>query len=242
MSKPSARSRRRRSGRSTRRNIPNSGTRSSRPRYDAVVSKAAPHPGPLPNRPPLAGQGRAGASGVRERSFQEVILLLPKIVVTALLVLAIGDMLAGVFFRYVMVEITDFLDLDPINFFWVEEVGEFSLTWLTMVGAAIGIADRIHFTLHLLTHHLPVQVQRAIYIINHLLIAGFGALAAWYGTRLAITNSTLTSPALQINLAWVYAAVTVGGALILVYGLGLALAGPNAAEAEEDAVVIAAGD
>ena len=206
------------------------------------MSKAAPHPGPLPNPPPLAGQGRVGASGVRERSFQEVILLLPKIVVTALLVLAIGDMLAGVFFRYVMVEITDFLDLDPINFFWVEEVGEFSLTWLTMVGAAIGIADRIHFTLHLLTHHLPVRVQRAIYIINHLLIAGFGALAAWYGTRLAITNSTLTSPALQINLAWVYAAVTVGGTLIFIYGLGLALAGPNAAEAEEEAIAIAAGD
>ena len=206
------------------------------------MSEAAPHPGPLPNPPPLAGQGRVGASGVRERSFQEVILLLPKIVVTALLVLAIGDMLAGVFFRYVMVEITDFLDLDPINFFWVEEVGEFSLTWLTMVGAAIGIADRIHFTLHLLTHHLPVRVQRAIYIINHLLIAGFGALAAWYGTRLAITNSTLTSPALQINLAWVYAAVTVGGTLIFIYGLGLALAGPNAAEAEEEAIAIAAGD
>ena len=206
------------------------------------MSKAAPHPGTLPNPPPLAGQGRVGASGVRERSFQEVILLLPKIVVTALLVLAIGDMLAGVFFRYVMVEITDFLDLDPINFFWVEEVGEFSLTWLTMVGAAIGIADRIHFTLHLLTHHLPVRVQRAIYIINHLLIAGFGALAAWYGTRLAITNSTLTSPALQVNLAWVYAAVTVGGTLIFIYGLGLALAGPNAAEAEEEAIAIAAGD
>jgi TRAP-type C4-dicarboxylate transport system permease small subunit len=168
--------------------------------------------------------------------------LLPKIVVTALLALAIADMLAGVFFRYVMVQITDWLDLDPINFFWVEEVGEFSLTWLTMVGAAVGIADRIHFTLHVLTHHLPLRVQRVIYMTNHLLIAGFGALAAWYGTRLAITNSALTSPALQINLAWVYAAVTVGGALILIYGLGLALAGPAAAESEEEAVAIAAGN
>ncbi len=183
-----------------------------------------------------------GASRAREKSLQNIVLLLPKILVTALLVLAIADMLAGVFFRYVMVEITDFLDLDPVNFFWVEEVGEFSLTWLTMIGAAIGIADRIHFTLHMLTHHLPVRVQRAIYVIDHLLISAFGALAAWYGTRLAITNSTLTSPALQINLAWVYAAVSVGGALILIYGLGLALAGPNAAEAEADAVVIAAGD
>jgi TRAP-type C4-dicarboxylate transport system permease small subunit len=183
-----------------------------------------------------------GVLAHKQKSLQETILLLPKIVVTALLVLAIADMLAGVFLRYVMVEITDFLDLDPVNFFWVEEVGEFSLTWLTMIGAAIGIADRIHFTLHVLTHHLPVPVRRVIYVINHLLIAGFGGLAAWFGTRLAISNSVLTSPALQINLGLVYAAVSVGGALIAIYGLALALAGPNPADAEEDAVALAAGD
>jgi TRAP-type C4-dicarboxylate transport system permease small subunit len=218
------------------------------------VTGAAPHPDPLPAsgarektpRSARAGRGRGPrqreGEGQASATAGSILLLLPKIVVAALLVLAIADMLAGVFFRYVMVEITDFLDLDPVNFFWVEEVGEFSLTWLTMIGAAIGIADRIHFTLHMLTHHLPVRVQRAIYVINHLLIAAFGALAAWYGTKLAITNSTLTSPALQINLAWVYAAVSVGGTLILIYGLGLALAGLNAAEPEEDTVAIAAGD
>jgi TRAP-type C4-dicarboxylate transport system permease small subunit len=192
--------------------------------------------------PPQAGEGGVGAVPHRRKSLQNLILLLPKIVVTALLALAIADMLAGVFFRYVMVQITDWLDLDPINFFWVEEVGEFSLTWLTMIGAAVGIADRIHFTLHVLTHHFPLRVQRVIYVTNHLLIAAFGAFAAWYGTRLAVTNSALTSPALQINLAWVYAAVSVGGALIVIYGLGLALAGPDAVEAEEDAAVMAAGD
>jgi len=221
------------------------------------MSDAVPHPNPLltsearekMEKAPSAARAVKGR-GPRQRECEgqapttagSIVLLLPKIIVTALLVLAIADMLAGVFFRYVMVEITDFLDLDPVNFFWVEEVGEFSLTWLTMIGAAVGIADRIHFTLHVMTHHLPVRVQRIIYVVNHLLIAGFGGLAAWFGTRLAITNSTLTSPALQINLAWVYAAVSVGGALILIYGLGLALAGPKAAEAEEDAVAIAAGN
>jgi TRAP-type C4-dicarboxylate transport system permease small subunit len=221
------------------------------------MADAAPHPAPLPasgasgarETPPRpAGAGRGRGPRKREGEGQPpatagtIVLRLPKIVVTALLVLAIADMLAGVFLRYVMVEITDFFDLDPVNFFWVEEVGELSLTWLTMIGAAIGIADRIHFTLHVLTHHLPVPVRRVIYVINHLLIAGFGGLAAWFGTRLAINNSVLTSPALQINLGWVYAAVSVGGALIAIYGLALALAGPNAADAEEDAVAIAAGD
>ena len=218
------------------------------------MTDAAPHPDPLPasearEKSPLpasAGRGRGPrqreGEGQPPATARSIVLLLPKIVVTALLVLAIADMLAGVFLRYVMVAITDFLDLDPVNFFWVEEVGEFSLTWLTMIGAAIGIADRIHFTLHMLTQHLSVAAQRVIYVINHLLIAGFGGLAGWFGTRLAISNSVLTSPALQINLGWVYAAVSVGGALIAIYGLGLALAGPNTADAQEDAVAIAAGD
>jgi len=93
-----------------------------------------------------------------------------------------------------------------------------------------------------LTHHLPLRTQCVIYVMNHLLIAGFGALAAWYGTKLAISNSTLTSPALQINLAWVYAAVSVGGALIFIYGAGLALTGLSAAGPEEHSAAIAAGD
>jgi TRAP-type C4-dicarboxylate transport system permease small subunit len=187
------------------------------------------------------GDPAQSAGRVRVAHARNVLVLLPKIALTALLILAIGDMLVGVFLRYIMVQITDLLDLDPINFFWVEEVGEFSLTWLTMIGAAIGIADRIHFTLHVLTHHLPIRTQRVIYVVNHLLIAAFGALAAWYGARLALTNSALTSPALQINLAWVYAAVSVGGALIVIYGVGLALTGLETAEIDEDSAAIAAG-
>src|SRR5947207_3273659 len=174
-----------------------------------------------------------------------VILLLPKIVLTALLALAIGDMIVGVFFRYVVTAITDRLDLDPFSFFWVEEVGEYSLGWLTMIGAGIGIAERSHFTLHVLTHRLPLPAQRAIHVATHIVIAGFGGLALWYGVRLAIVNSQLTSPALELNLAWVYAAPAVGGALIILYGLASAFAPPPAPEPgalEDETGIAAAGN
>jgi TRAP-type C4-dicarboxylate transport system permease small subunit len=174
----------------------------------------------------------------------KIILVLPKIVLTGLLAVAIGDMIIGVFLRYVMVPVTDWLDLDPINFFWVEEIGEYSLAWLTMVGAGIGIAEHAHFTLRVVTHRLPPPAQRAIHIASQLLIAGFGALAAWYGLKLAIVNSLLTSPALQINLAWLYAAPAVGGVLIVVYGLAAAFEVPTPDELEvvDSPSVIAAGD
>jgi TRAP-type C4-dicarboxylate transport system permease small subunit len=175
---------------------------------------------------------------------RDVVLALPKIVLTALLVIAIADMLVGVFLRYVMLHITDWLDVDPINFFWVEEVGELSLAWLTMIGAGIGIAERAHFTLRVLTHRLPLRWQRRMNIVNHLIIAGFGIVAAGCGARLAVVNSSLASPALQINLAWLYASAAVGGVLIFLYGVGTLFT--QSTETSDDPIdaaeTLAAGD
>jgi TRAP-type C4-dicarboxylate transport system permease small subunit len=174
-----------------------------------------------------------------------MLLLGPRLVLVGLLALAIADMIAGVFLRYVMVPVTDWLDLDPINFFWVEEVGEYSLAWLTMIGAGIGVAERAHFTLRVLTHRLPPGAQRVVHVASNLLIAGFGGLAAWYGIQLAIVNTALTSPALQLNLAWLYAAPAVGGVLIAVSALFLAIEPPvteEAAPVAEESGAMAAGN
>jgi len=211
----------------------------------------APHPD---SRPALAGRGtsprqreslprtRSGGEGQRLATTRAAVLLIPKIVVTALLILAVGDMLAGVFLRYVMVPVTDWLDLEPINFFWVEEVGEYALAWMTMIGAGIAIGERAHFTLRVLTHRLPMPAQRAIHVATHLLIAGFGGLAAWYGVKLAIVNSLLTSPALEINLAWLYAAPAVGGALIVLYGLAAVFEPPPPPDDLHESGAAAAGN
>jgi TRAP-type C4-dicarboxylate transport system permease small subunit len=147
---------------------------------------------------------------------------IPKVAVAALLIFAILNLLVGVFLRYVVVAITDYFDLDTINFFWVEEVGEFALAWLTAIGAAVAIVERTHFALAVLTHRLPQRIQHVVDRINHLGIACFGALAAIFGFRLSVINSVLTTPGLEINLAWLYASSVAGGALIAFYGLGVA--------------------
>ena len=157
------------------------------------------------------------------------VLAIPKVIVGGLVLLAIGVMLYGVFMRYVMLPITDWLDVDPINFFWVEEVGETTLCWLTLVGAAVGVAERSHFTLTLLSHHFSPRVQHVVHVGNNLLIAAFGGLVAWLGVKLAILNEMLTSPALEFSLAWLYSAATVGGILMALYALHAAgnPAGPD---------------
>ena len=156
-------------------------------------------------------------------------LAIPKIVTGGLVLLAISVMLYGVFMRYIMLPITDWLDVDPINFFWVEEVGETTLCWLTLVGAAVGVAERSHFTLNLLSHRFPPRLQHGLHVFNNLLIAAFGGLIAWVGVKLAILNAMLTSPALEFSLAWLYAASVVGGILVALYALHAASnpAGPE---------------
>ena len=153
----------------------------------------------------------------------KIIRDIPKFVVSFLLVAAIANLLIGVFLRYVMIEVTDWLDVDPIRFTWVEEVGEMLLAWLTLIGAAIGVRERAHFTLHVLNlSPAAVWVDR----IHHLLIAGFGALAAWYGIKLCLLNRTLATPGLEINLAVLYASAVVGGLLLVVYAISMIVAPP----------------
>ena len=83
----------------------------------------------------------------------------PKYIVTALIVFAIINLLIGVVLRYFVGAITDWLDVDPVPFTWVEELGEMALAWLTLIGAAIGVRSRAHFTLHVFTDRFSPAVQ-----------------------------------------------------------------------------------
>jgi TRAP-type C4-dicarboxylate transport system permease small subunit len=144
---------------------------------------------------------------------------LPHVAVTVLMLVAMLDMLAGVFLRYVMTWISATFDLSSIRFFWVEEIGEYALAWLTFIGAAIGIRRGTHFAVHIITDRLPPPLRRAIAAGHSVLLVGFGALVAIYGWQVSELNSQSYSPALDLNLRWLYLSAVVGGVLIVVYSL-----------------------
>src|SRR5438094_8070667 len=106
---------------------------------------------------------------------------IPAVFITVLMIVVIVDMLVGVFLRYVMTWISATFDLPSVRFFWVEEVGEWSLAWLTFIGAALGIRRGTHFAVHILVERFPVPVRRAVLTTQCLLIIAFGALVAVYG-------------------------------------------------------------
>jgi TRAP-type C4-dicarboxylate transport system permease small subunit len=148
-----------------------------------------------------------------------VLAWIPPVTVTLLMVIAMVDMLAGVFLRYVMTQVSATFDLPTIRFFWVEEIGEYALAWLTFIGAAIGIRRGTHFAVQILTERLPREIQRAILVGHYVLLAAFGALVAFFGWQVAELNSQSYSPALDLNLRWLYLSAVVGGVLITLYSL-----------------------
>ena len=145
------------------------------------------------------------------------IAAVPPVFVTALMLVAITDMLAGVFLRYVMTKVSAVLNLPSIRFYWVEEIGELCLAWMSFVGAAIGIRRGVHFSVQMISDRFPAGVRRALFTAHYLLIAGFGALVAIFGWQVAELNSQSFSPALDLNLRWLYLSSVVGGVLIVVY-------------------------
>ena len=153
---------------------------------------------------------------------------IPKIVVAFLLIAAIVNLLVGVFLRYIMIPVTDWLDVDSIPFTWVEEVGEMLLAWLTLIGAAIGVRERSHFTLRVLSFS-PAR-QALVDKVHYTLVATMGAIASWYGVRLCVLNHTLVTPGLSINLSLLYASAAVGGALLVVYALSMIVNPPPQTE------------
>ena len=162
------------------------------------------------------------AQGAAAQRWRAGAMTAMKLLLAAILALAILDMLAGVVLRYVVVRITDYFDLPGVSFFWVEEVGEFALCWLTFIGAAVALIERTHFALAVVTHRLSKPLQRLIERANYVLIAAFGVVVAFQGWKVSALNAMLVSPALSINLAFLFASAVVSGGLIALYGLALA--------------------
>lgn len=144
---------------------------------------------------------------------------LPPVAVTVLMLVAMVDMLAGVFLRYVMTWVSATFNLPSVRFFWVEEIGEYALAWLTFIGAAIGIKRGTHFAVHILTERLSAPLRRAITVGHYVLLVAFGGLVAIYGWQVSELNSQSYSPALDLNLRWLYLSSVVGGILIVIYSL-----------------------
>ena len=122
--------------------------------------------------------------------------------------LALGAMSAQVVFRYLIGD----------SIIWAEELARYSLVWSALIGAAVAYREGSHVAVSALWDLFPSGVVVYIWRLIHLIVIAFAAVMMWQGWFLSMRNFARQqlSPALQIDIAWIYLAVPFGGLLIAI--------------------------
>lgn len=122
-----------------------------------------------------------------------------------LLAFNIGDILVGVFCRYVL----------KSSIIWTEEAARFSLVWMVMVGA-LGAAEKgDHMVIDFVVPRFPAALRRLIEWGRFFLAVGILSLMIWLGTVNAVQIWHMKTLALNIPKTIPLLSLPVGFALLL---------------------------
>ena len=123
------------------------------------------------------------------------------------------DLLAGIFSRYVLER----------TFVWYDEVARACFIWLTFLGAAVAMRRGAHFGLQALVEMLPPRWRALARLVTPITVIVFSAALTWLGWQLMQHGATQTTAVMGMPVSWIYAAMPVGGALMIIYSLPLLL-------------------
>lgn len=96
------------------------------------------------------------------------------------------------------------------NVLWTGELSEFALIWLTFGAAGVLVTRDGHIALQLVDRLPSPMLVRAVQVLAMLLVAVIAAAFAWACWELVSAAGALTSPALGLPMAWVYAITLLG--------------------------------
>ena len=102
---------------------------------------------------------------------------------------------------------------------WAEEVARHLMIWLTFIGAGPVLRYGGHIAVDNLQDGLPRAAAVALRMLIALLLLGFFAFMVWYGVLYVMRSQGQTTAATQISFAWVYAAMPIGGVLLMAHWL-----------------------
>jgi TRAP-type C4-dicarboxylate transport system permease small subunit len=113
-----------------------------------------------------------------------------------------------VFVRYVLQK--------PL-FLWTEELARFVLVWMVFLGIGVGVKNDAHFAMDVLPPLLGKRWGALLRIFNDLCMGLILILLMLAGLRFSYFGLFQNSPNMEILMAWVFAAIPIGGILALVY-------------------------
>jgi len=109
------------------------------------------------------------------------------------------------------------LDSFGLNFSvpWSEELSRYFMIWLIFLGAAYACRRAQLISLTVVVDNLPVPLRRIVNLAAALVCIAFYALLIWVGMASFRSGFIEMSPVLQFPKAYVYAAMPIGGAVMI---------------------------
>lgn len=102
---------------------------------------------------------------------------------------------------------------------WAEEVARYLMVWLTFLGAGPVLRYGGHIAVENLQDALPGRAAMALRALIAALLLAFFAFMVVYGVLYVQRAQFQMTPTTQVSMAWVYAAMPVGGGLLLLHWL-----------------------
>jgi len=109
------------------------------------------------------------------------------------------------------------------SLYWSEEVGRYTLIWITFIGASVGFKKKAHMGVDFLFMAFGKNTQAILTVISDISIFILAVILAVYGIKLASFVRFQTSAALLLPMAVPYSAIWIGGILTAVHSLAFML-------------------
>ncbi len=100
---------------------------------------------------------------------------------------------------------------------WAEEVARYLMVWLTFLGAGPVLRYGGHIAVDNLQDALPERAALALRGLIALLLMAFFGFMVWFGLGYVERAQYQMTPTTQISMSWVYAAIPVGGVLLMLH-------------------------
>lgn len=102
---------------------------------------------------------------------------------------------------------------------WTEPVALLLMSFAVMFGAAVAVRRETHFAFQTLLDTLPARARSVLKAISRLIAAAAGGGLMTLGGHLMVDDWSVTMAGAPLPSGLKYAALTVGGALILLFAL-----------------------
>ena len=99
---------------------------------------------------------------------------------------------------------------------WSDEVAQFLFLWLSYLGALAALMGGRHYSVPNLIDMLPVKGRLAVKTFSDVIVLVMLAVLVWYGVRLVDLLHHQRSPAIDLPVYYVYAALPLSSALMAV--------------------------